>query len=59
MNKAWEEGIPKLDSLLADFPKNCVYMRWNYSMARQEGNIRALDWLTAESTKVIGPAKQI
>ena len=42
--KAWEEGIPKLDSLLADFPKNCVYMRWNYSMASQPGNILALDW---------------
>jgi len=42
--KAWEEGIPKLDYLLTDFPKNCVYMRWNYSMATQPGNIRALDW---------------
>jgi hypothetical protein len=42
--KAWEEGTPALDNLLADFPKNCVYMRWNYSMARQPGNIRALDW---------------
>lgn len=43
-DKVWKEGIPKLDKLLADFPKNCVYMRWNYSMARQQGNIRALDW---------------
>ena len=42
--KAWERGIPKLDSLLADFPKNCVYMRWNYTMARQPGNIRTLEW---------------
>lgn len=42
--KEWRDGIPKLDSLLADFPKNCVYMRWNYSMARQPGNILALDW---------------
>jgi hexosaminidase len=42
--EAWAEGVPKLDKLLADFPKNCVYMRWNYSMARQEGNIRTLDW---------------
>lgn len=42
--KAWKEGIPKLDKMLEDFPKNCVYMRWNYSMARQPGNILALDW---------------
>ncbi len=42
--KAWKDGTPKLDKLLAEFPKNCVYMRWNYSMARQPGNILALDW---------------
>ena len=44
VERLWQKGIPKLDSLLLDFPKNCVYMRWNYSMARQDGNIRALDW---------------
>ncbi len=43
-DNAWKEGTPKLDKLLADFPKNCVYMRWNYTMARQPGNIQALDW---------------
>jgi hypothetical protein len=42
--KSWIEGTPKLDKLLEDFPKNCVYMRWNYSMARQPGNIKALEW---------------
>ena len=42
--EAWKKGTPALDSLLEDFPKNCVYMRWNYSMARQPGNIMALDW---------------
>jgi hexosaminidase len=43
-SKAWKEGTPKLDKLLENFPKNCVYMRWNYSMARQPGNLLALDW---------------
>jgi hexosaminidase len=43
-DKAWKKGIPILDKMLADFPKNCVYMRWNYSLARQPGNILALDW---------------
>ncbi|MBZ5855620.1 family 20 glycosylhydrolase [Flavihumibacter profundi] len=42
--EAWKKGIATLDSLQQDFPKNCVYMRWNYSMARQPGNILALDW---------------
>ena len=40
----WEKGLPKLDVLKERFPKDCVYMRWNYTLARQEGNLRALDW---------------
>ncbi len=51
--KAWKDGIPKLDKLLTDFPKNCVYMRWNYSMARQPGNIRALDWYESRDLKAM------
>lgn len=42
--KTWEKGMPELDNLLQDFPRNCIYMRWNYSMARQPGNVLALDW---------------
>lgn len=52
-NKAWEQGVPKLDSLLTDFPKNCVYMRWNYSMANQPGNILALDWYKSHGLKAM------
>jgi hypothetical protein len=48
---AWKKGIPILDSLLTDFPVNCIYMRWNYSMARQPGNINALDWYKKHSLK--------
>jgi hexosaminidase len=51
--KAWKEGTSKLDSLLSDFPKNCVYMRWNYSMARQPGNILALDWYKSHGLKAM------
>ena len=51
--KAWEQGVPKLDSLLTDFPNNCVYMRWNYSMATQPGNILALDWYKRHGLKAM------
>jgi hypothetical protein len=51
--KAWKEGTSKLDNLLTDFPKNCVYMRWNYSMARQPGNILALDWYKSHGLKAM------
>lgn len=40
----WEKGVPILDSVLEKYPKNCVFMRWNYTLGRQEGNIRALEW---------------
>ena len=51
--KSWQEGTPKLDSLLNEFPANCVYMRWNYSMARQPGNISALDWYQSRGLKAM------
>ncbi len=40
----WNKGRPILDSLLPSFPRNCIYMRWNYGMATQPGNIHALNW---------------
>ena len=51
--KDWENGEPKLERLLTDFPKSCVYMRWNYSMARQPGNIFALDWYRNHGLKAM------
>lgn len=51
--EAWKKGVPKLDSLLTDFPNNCVYMRWNYSMAKQPGNVLALDWYKTHGLKAM------
>lgn len=51
--KRWKEGLPKMDKLLEDFPKNCVYMRWNYSMGRQPGNVMALDWYKSRGLKTM------
>lgn len=42
--KDWETGEPELGRLIKGFPKNCVYMRWNYAMGRLPGNLKALDW---------------
>jgi len=49
--RLWEKGEPILDSVLEQYPKNCVYMRWNYTLARQEGNIRALEWFKKRGLK--------
>lgn len=43
-DSVWNRNRPLLDSLLPLFPRNCIYMRWNYGMATQPGNILALDW---------------
>jgi hypothetical protein len=51
--KDWENGRPILEDLIAGFPKNCVYNRWNYSMARQPGNIFALDWYRDNGLQVM------
>lgn len=51
--QAWQKGTPLLDSLLVDFPRNCVYMRWNYSMANQPGNLLAMDWYKRHDLKVM------
>jgi hexosaminidase len=51
--EAWKKGEPLLDALLARFPKDCVYMRWDYSTARQPGNLRALDWYRDHGLKVM------
>jgi len=40
----WDKGEPILNKMLEKFPKSCVYMRWNYTLARQYNNIRTLQW---------------
>ncbi len=52
--KDWENGRPILKELISGFPKNCVYNRWNYSMARQPGNVMALDWYRENGLQVMG-----
>lgn len=40
----WKQGEPKLLEVVRNIPEKCVFMRWNYSMGTQPGNIMALDW---------------
>ncbi len=40
----WKQGEPKLERVLGTLPPGIVFMRWNYSMARQPGNIMVMDW---------------
>ena len=49
----WKAGEPKLDILIKDFPKKCVFMRWNYELGRLPGNMMALDWYNKNGLKVM------
>lgn len=50
----WNEHEGKLDNYITLFPKNCIYMRWNYRHAEVLGNIKAIDWYKAHDLKVMG-----
>lgn len=44
----------RLDSSVALFPKDCVYMRWNYENAEIPGNRKILDWYAGKGISVMG-----
>ena len=54
VDKVWEENEHKLLAFLDKFPKNCVYMRWNYSSPEALGNIKAMEWFRSHDLKVMG-----
>lgn len=44
VNELWKENSKKLNENIQLFPKNCVYMRWNYSSPALPGDIKAINW---------------
>ncbi|WP_026812857.1 glycoside hydrolase family 20 zincin-like fold domain-containing protein [Arenibacter certesii] len=54
VEKVWEENEHKLLAFLDDFPKNCIYMRWNYETPQAPGNIKAMQWFTDHGMEVMG-----
>lgn len=52
LDKEW--NTQKLDEAISLFPKECVYMRWNYGDATQPAHIRLLDWYHSKGLKVMG-----
>lgn len=48
----WNSG--RLDEGIRLFPKECVYMRWNYRDATQPGHQRILQWYREKGLKVMG-----
>lgn len=54
VDSIWSENETNLNKYIDLFPKNCVYMRWNYDMPESPGNNRAIKWFTDNGFKVMG-----
>ena len=54
VDSLWMANKGNLEQFLDRFPKNCIYMRWNYSHAETYGNDKAMQWFTANGLKVMG-----
>ncbi len=54
VDEAWSKNEGKLLAFLDQFPKNCIYMRWNYFYPTAEGNLKAMDWFLDKGFQVMG-----
>ncbi|GMQ27038.1 hypothetical protein Aoki45_37210 [Algoriphagus sp. oki45] len=54
VDSIWSANESKLNRYIELFPKNCIYMRWNYDMPESPGNNRAIQWFTDNGLKVMG-----
>jgi hexosaminidase len=53
VEQIWKEKEPLLNNNLALFPKDCIYMRWNYDSPSILGNRKAIQWYKAHNLKVM------
>jgi len=54
VDSIWQVNEPVLNGFIDQFPKNCVYMRWNYSAPGTYGNAKAMEWFTDNGFQVMG-----
>ncbi|HAZ03069.1 MAG: glycoside hydrolase family 20 [Bacteroidetes bacterium GWF2_42_66] len=54
VDKIWQENEHNLLEFLDQFPKNCIYMRWNYSSPQTFGNSKAMEWFRNNGMQVMG-----
>lgn len=52
LEKKW--NTEKLDRAIDLFPKECIYMRWNYGDATKPAHVRLLNWYHEKGLKVMG-----
>jgi len=54
VDEIWEKNELNLMKFIEKFPKNAIYMRWNYQKSDTYGNQKAMDWYTNNNLKVMG-----
>lgn len=54
VDSIWQVNETKLVEFIDQFPRNCIYMRWNYGRPETYGNQKAMDWFTSNGFQVMG-----
>jgi len=54
VDSIWNANQKNLAAFLPQFPKNCIYMRWNYHTPEAYGNTKAMQWFRDHGLKVMG-----
>lgn len=54
VDEIWGNNELNLLRFIEKFPKNVIYMRWNYQKSGTYGNQRAMDWYKNNNLKVMG-----
>ena len=54
VDEIWEKNELNLMQFIEKFPKNAIYMRWNYQKSDTYGNQKAMNWYTNNNLKVMG-----
>jgi hypothetical protein len=54
VDSIWAEKAENLNAYVDMFPKNCIYMRWNYDMPETPGNAKAMQWFSENGFQVMG-----
>lgn len=54
VDSIWDKNEHRLAAFLDVFPKNCIYMRWNYSSPDALGNSKAMNWFRKHDLQVMG-----
>jgi hexosaminidase len=54
VDSIWNANEDRLNAYIDKFPKNCIYMRWNYDIPESPGNSKAMQWFTKNGLQVMG-----